>query len=102
MTEAEAHEFVARWRLILLPIAWPEKSEARLVQKMEQSCKEGKVCSFFICVLALLYACATHLTFWAVTGCVALLLGLAFGCLLWRMQQVRRALDQSPIVNRNS
>jgi hypothetical protein len=102
MTETEARKFVPRWRLILLPIAWRESAEARLVQKMEFSCKEGKICSLFICCLTFFYAYATRLTFWMIVGCVALSLALIFAGLLWRLRQVCNALDYSQIANPKS
>jgi hypothetical protein len=92
MTEIEARKFVSRWQRILLPIAWQESVEARLIQKMEFSCKEGKVCSLFICCFALFNTYETHSTFWIVVGCVALSLALIFTGLLWHMRQVQRVL----------
>jgi hypothetical protein len=102
MTETEARKFVSRWRLILLPIALRESAEARLVQQMEFSCKEGKICSLFICCFAFLFAYAQRLTFWVIVGCVALSLALMFAGLLWRIRQVLRALGYSRITNPKS
>ena|ERR1700685_2496968 len=102
MTEIKARKFVSRWQRILLPIAWQESVEARLIQKMEFSCKEGKVCSLFICCFAFFYAYKMHDTFWVIVGCVALSLALIFTALLWRVHQVQRALGYSAIVNRKS
>jgi hypothetical protein len=102
MTETEARKFVSRWQLILLPIALRESVEARLVQQMEFSCKEGKVCSLFICCFAFFSAYAQRLTFWVIVGCVALALALMFAGLLWRIRQVCNALGYSQFSNRKS
>lgn len=91
MTNTQAHQFVARWRRILIP--WFAKTETEALRDMERSCIGMLGGAVLVFVMA-----STRMSGSFVWQAVAILGGVAFLfalVLVLRCRSARRALCQS-------
>ncbi len=91
MTNTQAHQFVARWRRILVP--WFAKTEAEVLRDMERSCIGMAGGGFLIFLLVSTQAKESSL--WLAIAIIAgVQLLFSFGMVL-RCRSAKRALAQS-------
>ena len=91
MTNTQAHQFVARWRRILIP--WFAKTETEALRDMERSCigMLGGAVLIFVMTSTRIKESSFHLA-------IAILAGVLFlfsFAMVLRCRKARRALGQS-------
>ena len=98
MTEAQAHQFVARWRRVL--VLWKARTEAEAIRDLRWSFFGGMIVS--VCMFAGVAPEIGKSEFALVLALIGILMFGVSLLFLLHLRQVCRSLDQSQIVNRKS
>lgn len=98
MTQAQAHQFVSKWKRIMIP--WFARTEAEALRDMERSCTGMLMGGFGMLVVCLPKMDQSSVSKLGVVFAVAML-AFAFP-MICRCREARRALKQSAIVNPKS
>jgi hypothetical protein len=98
MTEAQAHEFIARWSRRM--ITWRARNEAGRLRDLERSFTGLMAGGFLITIIVFPH---TRESFWQTPAVIWGLFQFSFSfVMVLKLRQARHALDKSQIVNHKS